>query len=248
MTPPARSWPRTRASSPRRSGPSSPSTGQPPSLVRVAGTARSPGRSRRAGRPAARVRSGEIGPDPLDQSRSTYSVAIGSTGTCSHGTLPRELKVQLPHRPLLQGARSRLRRAAQRLVRNVTASRAKSSTTRCCRSRWPRPTPSPTPRRRRLFYVALTRARRHVTLIGVQGRESAFVAELLKDKRLELSPLSTVDLSEPCPTCGRGVWSSGDAGPTAASSWAAASSRLAPSPVALTRRPPRSQGLDRNPN
>ena len=42
-------------------------------------------------------------------------------------------------------------------------------------------------------------------MIGVQGRESAFVAELLKDKRLELSPLSTVDLSEPCPTCGQGV-------------------------------------------
>ena len=58
---------------------------------------------------------------------------------------------------------------------------------------------------RRLFYVALTRARRHVTLIGVQGLESPFVAELLADNRLELSPLSTVDLSEPCPTCGKGV-------------------------------------------
>ncbi len=58
---------------------------------------------------------------------------------------------------------------------------------------------------RRLFYVALTRAGRHVTLIGVQGLESPFVAELLADKRLELSPLSTVDLSEPCPQCGRGV-------------------------------------------
>lgn len=58
---------------------------------------------------------------------------------------------------------------------------------------------------RRLFYVALTRARRHVTLIGVEGRESAFVVELLKDKRLELSSLSTVELSEPCPSCGRGT-------------------------------------------
>lgn len=58
---------------------------------------------------------------------------------------------------------------------------------------------------RRLFYVALTRARRQVTLIGVQGMESPFVAELLADNRLELSPLSTVDMSEPCPTCGKGV-------------------------------------------
>lgn len=58
---------------------------------------------------------------------------------------------------------------------------------------------------RRLFYVALTRARRHVTLIGVQGLESAFVAELLKEQRLELSSLSTVGASEPCPTCGRGI-------------------------------------------
>lgn len=56
-----------------------------------------------------------------------------------------------------------------------------------------------------LFYVALTRARHRVTMIGVRGRESAFVAELLKAKRLQLSPLSTVKLSEPCPTCGRGV-------------------------------------------
>ncbi|WP_158648002.1 UvrD-helicase domain-containing protein [Nocardioides houyundeii] len=58
---------------------------------------------------------------------------------------------------------------------------------------------------RRLFYVALTRARRQVTLIGVEGMESPFVAELLAENRLELSPLSTVDASEPCPTCGKGV-------------------------------------------
>ncbi|KQY51559.1 UvrD-helicase domain-containing protein [Nocardioides sp. Root140] len=65
--------------------------------------------------------------------------------------------------------------------------------------------PYPHSEERRLFYVALTRARRHVTLIGVRGRESAFITELLKDKLLELSPLSTVELSEPCPKCGRGV-------------------------------------------
>lgn len=58
---------------------------------------------------------------------------------------------------------------------------------------------------RRLFYVALTRARREVIMIGVEGRESTFVAELLKDEQLELSPLSTVSRAEPCPSCGRGV-------------------------------------------
>lgn len=58
---------------------------------------------------------------------------------------------------------------------------------------------------RRLFYVALTRARRHVTLIGVHGLESPFLVELLQDGRLELSSLSTVDPSEPCPRCGQGV-------------------------------------------
>ena len=65
--------------------------------------------------------------------------------------------------------------------------------------------PFPHAEERRLFYVALIRARRHVTLIGVQDRESAFVAELLEDERLDLSPLSTVSLSAPCPTCGLGV-------------------------------------------
>ncbi|MBM9458770.1 UvrD-helicase domain-containing protein [Nocardioides sp. zg-536] len=65
--------------------------------------------------------------------------------------------------------------------------------------------PFPHAEERRLFYVALTRARRQLTLVGVQGHESAFVTELLKDQRLELSPLSTVDLSEPCPDCEGGV-------------------------------------------
>lgn len=65
--------------------------------------------------------------------------------------------------------------------------------------------PYPFAEERRLFYVALTRARRHVTMIAIQGRESAFIAELLKDERLTLSQLSTVDLSEPCPTCERGL-------------------------------------------
>lgn len=33
----------------------------------------------------------------------------------------------------------------------------------------------------------------------------AFVAELLEDEQADLSPLSTISLSDPCPTCGLGV-------------------------------------------
>lgn len=58
---------------------------------------------------------------------------------------------------------------------------------------------------RRLMYVALTRARRHVTLISVRGQESAFVVELLRDGRLIRSPLSTAGAVETCPRCRRGT-------------------------------------------
>lgn len=57
---------------------------------------------------------------------------------------------------------------------------------------------------RRLFYVALTRAKKRATLITVRGRESSFVTELLKDGRLAGSPLSTAAPVIVCPTCGRG--------------------------------------------
>lgn len=57
---------------------------------------------------------------------------------------------------------------------------------------------------RRLFYVALTRARHSVTLITVIGLESPFVAELLRDPRVRVeSPDGTE--ARPCPTCGQGV-------------------------------------------
>ncbi len=58
---------------------------------------------------------------------------------------------------------------------------------------------------RRLFYVALTRARRHITMTGVHRRESAFLAELLNERRLDISPLSTIKAVEACPNCGRGT-------------------------------------------
>ena len=55
-----------------------------------------------------------------------------------------------------------------------------------------------------LFYVALTRARRQVTLITVQGQESPFVTELLKDNRVTIIR-APGPAPEPCPTCGKGL-------------------------------------------
>lgn len=57
---------------------------------------------------------------------------------------------------------------------------------------------------RRLFYVALTRARRHVTLITPQQRMSPFVVELLGDPRVIVTGSTTASV-EICPTCGQGT-------------------------------------------
>ena len=57
---------------------------------------------------------------------------------------------------------------------------------------------------RRLFYVALTRAKRQVTLITVRGKESPFVTELLKDNRVT-TIRSPGPAPEPCPSCGKGL-------------------------------------------
>jgi DNA helicase-4 len=57
---------------------------------------------------------------------------------------------------------------------------------------------------RRLFYVALTRARRQVTLLTVRGRESPFVVELLKDGRVDVVRAAGPP-PEPCPSCGNGT-------------------------------------------
>lgn len=57
---------------------------------------------------------------------------------------------------------------------------------------------------RRLFYVALTRARKAVTLFTIRGRESSFVTELLEDELLSESPLSTAAPAIVCPTCAHG--------------------------------------------
>lgn len=59
---------------------------------------------------------------------------------------------------------------------------------------------------RRLFYVALTRARRSVTIFTVAGMESPFVVELLADSNVlvhDTSPTATT--ARACPGCGQGT-------------------------------------------
>lgn len=58
---------------------------------------------------------------------------------------------------------------------------------------------------RRLFYVALTRARLSVTLITVAHRESPFIVELVKDHAIEITDIDgSESRSEVCPTCQEG--------------------------------------------
>lgn len=66
--------------------------------------------------------------------------------------------------------------------------------------------PYPKSEERRLFYVALTRARRSVAMFTVQGRESPFLIELIKDGWVEVLDAD----GEPstaiiCPKCEKGV-------------------------------------------
>ena len=58
---------------------------------------------------------------------------------------------------------------------------------------------------RRLFYVALTRARSTATLITVAHKESSFITELVKDQQLEVVNWDgSSSSSEVCPDCGKG--------------------------------------------
>ncbi len=58
---------------------------------------------------------------------------------------------------------------------------------------------------RRLFYVALTRARQTVTLVTVARKESGFVSELVKDFGLKVyNADGTENTDEVCPKCGVG--------------------------------------------
>jgi DNA helicase-4 len=68
----------------------------------------------------------------------------------------------------------------------------------------PAPETFPHAEERRLFYVALTRARRAVLLISHPQRISPFVIELLKDPHVTVAGNSEA-LLELCPECGRGT-------------------------------------------
>jgi DNA helicase-4 len=58
---------------------------------------------------------------------------------------------------------------------------------------------------RRLFYVALTRARKNVTLITLSHKESPFVAEVTKEHKLIVRDLDSVEKSsEVCPLWQKG--------------------------------------------
>ncbi|TSH96324.1 AAA family ATPase [Verticiella sediminum] len=59
---------------------------------------------------------------------------------------------------------------------------------------------------RRLFYVALTRARRSVALFTVKGERSRFLRELVSEHRLTVTMLHTdAQADTACPACGQGV-------------------------------------------
>lgn len=60
---------------------------------------------------------------------------------------------------------------------------------------------------RRLFYVALTRARRSVAMFTLQGKHSPFLDELVKDRAVEVTAISGVAIHEErCPVCKVGVF------------------------------------------
>ena len=69
------------------------------------------------------------------------------------------------------------------------------------------PDPYPYAEERRLFYVALTRARREVVIITIAGRESPFVVELIEDGLVD-EDQTTGGQSAPvrvCPKCRQGT-------------------------------------------
>lgn len=66
--------------------------------------------------------------------------------------------------------------------------------------------PFPDAEERRLLYVALTRARRTVTLVTVRNRESKFLLELVKEHGVRLVTTGGIQATViACPTCGDGT-------------------------------------------
>lgn len=60
---------------------------------------------------------------------------------------------------------------------------------------------------RRLFYVALTRARRSAAMFTLQGKRSPFLDELVKDGAVEVTAISGAAIHEErCPVCKVGVF------------------------------------------
>jgi DNA helicase-4 len=60
---------------------------------------------------------------------------------------------------------------------------------------------------RRLFYVALTRARRSVAMFTLQGKHSPFLDELVAEGVVEVSGISGAAINEErCPVCKLGVF------------------------------------------
>lgn len=68
----------------------------------------------------------------------------------------------------------------------------------------PTPDPYPYAEERRLFYVAMTRARKQVRFYTTLGKPSQFLVELVKAKHLEIEPVDG-EAVDPCPKCGHGV-------------------------------------------
>lgn len=68
----------------------------------------------------------------------------------------------------------------------------------------PAPDPFPFAEERRLFYVAMTRARKQVRFYTTLSQPSRFLVELAKTQRIKIKPIDGEPL-EPCPECGRGI-------------------------------------------
>lgn len=68
----------------------------------------------------------------------------------------------------------------------------------------PAPDPYPFAEERRLFYVAMTRARRQVRFYTVNGQPSQFLVELMKSRDLTIEAIEG-EGGDPCPKCGRGI-------------------------------------------
>ncbi|MGY0652648.1 UvrD-helicase domain-containing protein [Luteimonas sp. A537] len=68
----------------------------------------------------------------------------------------------------------------------------------------PAPDPFPYAEERRLFYVAMTRARKQVRFYTTLGEPSQFIVELATNGRLKIEPVDGEEL-EACPACASGV-------------------------------------------